>query len=109
MNPLPLGRTTITQNAREKLNPQEVLAALWVHSRGEFGDSSMLEAPENELPVPATSQVVSKHLSPSGQAFLISTKAEPLLTTVFLPFETDLSEAGLVEAWLLRSGCRSCG
>src|ERR1043166_4999322 len=78
-----IGQMLITTRAKGALHPQEVLAALWKHSRG-AGEGRFLS---------------SVHQSLSGRLFWIATEETRPRTAVSLPGETDLSGAGLVEDW----------
>ena len=94
-----LGRTTITEKAKSILRPQEVLAALWSHSK-----TDDLEVSNGNGAV-----YMSAHTSSTGAAFWIRTEPNHELTTVFLPQESDRSDAVPVDAWILSFTCPGCG
>ncbi len=103
-----LGQTLITVKARGLLHPQDVLAALYRHGHGNWEDCPKeIIAPETALQEKLP--VLSAHFNSRGQAFRIITNAARSLTTVFLAEETDLSEAGDINAWICGLGCPHCG
>jgi hypothetical protein len=109
IEPIKLGRTLITSRAKHALYPHEVLSALWNHAREEWGNSFHPADAETASPVKEDRRLVSNHLGLRGFSFWIATETLQPVTTVFLAGESDLSGAGLVEAWLCNLGCSNCG
>jgi len=102
-----LGQTLITSRAKQALHPQEVLSALWRHAHEPWGAKSQ-DAKVETRPI-GDCRLISNHVSSRGQAFQIATEREKNRTTVYLPDETELSQAGLVEDWVCNLGCPNCG
>jgi hypothetical protein len=106
--PIALGQILITVRARETLNAQEVLAALWRHAHEPWGKCFDPENGSREIPFLEDRRLLSNHSSSRGEGFRIATEGERG-TIVFLSTETDLSNVGLVDAWVLNLACPSCG
>src|ERR1044072_2621820 len=98
--PLPLGETVITTRAKEALNAQEVLSALWKHAHEPWGKCFDPEDEQSGVRVKEDRRLISNHLGSRGQPFRIATETENCLTTVCLSGKTDFSSAGLVDAWV---------
>jgi hypothetical protein len=104
-----LGQTFITAKAKHALHPQEVLASLYRHASGDWGRCSMEESAQNQIALAKRMPISSIYTISSGATFRVSTDGDRSATIVSLCHETDLSEAGLVDAWVFRSGCPTCG
>jgi hypothetical protein len=108
-SPMALGQVVITAKAREALNSQEVLSALWRHAHEPWGKCFNPDDEKNDTAVKEDRRLVSNHLSLQGQPFRIATKTEDRITTIFISGERDFSSVGLVDAWLSNLACPSCG
>jgi len=80
-----LGSTYITANARNVLNPTDVMIALQRHVRGDWGDVSREDAAENELSLTAGFRILSVYHDSNQVKFWIITEADRSVTTVLLP------------------------
>ena len=107
--PIPLGQILITERAKETLHPQEVLSALWRHAHEPWGKCFDPDNEKGAISFREERRLVSNHSGSHGQAFRIATEGEGSLTTVFLLGETELSHAGLVDAWVCNLACPNCG
>ena len=104
--PIALGQTLITLNARNALHPQEVLAALWRHANEPWGDSFFPE--QKEAPGTEVRRLVSSHLSSRSEPFKIATETERGVSTVYLAAEKDLSCGAAVQESVFCI-CQGCG
>jgi CheY-like chemotaxis protein len=80
----PLGRIEITAHALENLPPEDCLAALRRHSRGDWGN---LEAPdwqENQRALRVGGRLVARYHARNGMIFYIITAGDRRLTTILL-------------------------
>jgi hypothetical protein len=73
----PLGRTVITANAQNRLNPFDVLAGLARHSRGDWGEICKDDAQENELSLREGFRLLSAYEDRNKTKFWIITEARP--------------------------------
>lgn len=80
-----LGSTYITANARNVLNPANVVVALRRHASGDWGDVCAQDAEENELSLTAGFRILSVYHDSNQVKFWIITEADRSLTTVLLP------------------------
>ncbi len=80
-----LGQTVITANAQRVLNPVDVLAGLFRHARGDWGECSDADAKENELSLNGGFRILSAYSDRKGTKFWIITEADRTATTVLLP------------------------
>lgn len=81
----PLGQTVITQNARDRLQPEDVLFALKRHADGDWGDVSDEDRLENEFSLPKPLRLFSVYHDRTGKKFWIITEADRSVTTILLP------------------------
>jgi hypothetical protein len=81
----PLGRTVITQNARNTLHPEDIPAALARHAKGDWGDVDEADRKENELSLEKGFRLLSVYKDRGGTKFWIITEADRSATTVLLP------------------------
>jgi hypothetical protein len=81
----PLGQTVITPNALERLHPEDVLAALQRHARGDWGELSADDKRENELSLKEGFRLLSAYCDRNGTKFWIITEADRSVTTLLLP------------------------
>ena len=80
-----LGQTLITPNARDTLNPEDVLAALQRHAGCDWGDCSEEDAAENEFALDKYLRLFSVYHDRNGVKFWIITEADRQVTTILLP------------------------
>lgn len=84
-HPVPLGRTVITPAALATLNPDDVVASLARHARGDWGDISPEDRKENEYSVLRRLRLLSAYSDRNGTRFWVITEADRSATTVLLP------------------------
>ena len=81
----PLGRTVITSNALERLNPEDTYVGLQRHARGDWGDICPEDAGLNDLSLKDGSRLLSVYEDRNGTKFWVITEADRTATTVLLP------------------------
>lgn len=82
---LSLGRTVITSNAAQQLDPDDVYTALRRHEIGDWGEVCKEDRAENELALKDGFRLMSAYTSRNGVKFWIITEADRSTTTVLLP------------------------
>lgn len=82
-----LGHVSITVLVSCCLSPATVYAALWQHSRGDWGTLGDAEAEDNERALLNGEPVVSRYTAPAVGSFWITTEGDRSATRVTLPFE----------------------
>ena len=92
-----LGELRITPLASRRLKPQEVLRAIWNHSKTDDAEIS------NRPGV----RYFSGFLAASGDEFKVTTEPDHSRTIVFLTDE-DYSESFPLDSWILSFVCPSC-
>ncbi len=80
-----LGRTLITPNARDTVNPADIFAAIGRHASGDWGDVCDEDRQENEYSLPRYLRLFSVYHDRNGTKFWIITEADRSATTVLLP------------------------
>ncbi len=80
-----LGRTLITPNARDTLDPVDILTAIGRHSSGDWGDVCGEDREENEYSLSRYLRLFSVYHDRNGTKFWIITEADRSATTVLLP------------------------
>ena len=75
----------MTANARDVLNPADVMAALCRHASGDWGDVGREDLEENELSLRAGFRIFSVYHDSNNVKFWIITEADRSVTTVLLP------------------------
>jgi hypothetical protein len=80
-----LGRTTITPNARDSLNLEDVQSALERHQRGDWGDLEAEDRQVNDDALEHGGRLVSAYSDRHKVVFWIITESDRSLTTVLLP------------------------
>jgi hypothetical protein len=80
-----LGSTYMTANARDALNPADVMTALCRHGSGDWGDVGREDLEENELSLTAGFRIFSVYHDSNNVKFWIITEADRSVTTVLLP------------------------
>ena len=81
----PLGRTVITRNALDTLQPEDVSTALQRHARKDWGDLCPEDIAENELSLQQGFRLLSAYCDRQGTKFWIITEADRSVTTILLP------------------------
>jgi hypothetical protein len=81
----PLGQVVATAHAAHSIPPDEVLAALSRHVRGDWGNVSEEDRKENELSLRQGFRLLSVYHTQAGLKFWIITEADRSVTTVLLP------------------------
>ena len=80
-----LGQTVITRNAKERLNPADVLKALNRHRVGDWGNLSESDIEENHISLQEGFRLLSAYVDRHGAKFWIITEADRSVTTILLP------------------------
>lgn len=80
-----LGRTLITPQARDTLDPADILSAIGRHASGDWGDLCDEDRQENEFSLPRYLRLLSAYHDRNGTKFWIITEADRSATTVLLP------------------------
>jgi hypothetical protein len=80
-----LGRFTITDDARHKLDMEDVLIALRRHHNGDWGDLCAEDKAENETALQLGGRLFSLYHDRNGEKFWIITQPNRDATTVCLP------------------------
>ena len=83
----PLGALCSTPGALGSIPPDEMLAAVGRHSRGDWGDLCEEDRKENEFSLRRGFRLLSSYRSSTGVKFWIITEADRSVTTVLLPEE----------------------
>jgi len=81
----PLGHTSMTVAAAEKLSARDLVSALTRHASGDWGDVSDADREENELSLKHGYRLLSVYHTADGTKFWIITEADRMQTTVLLP------------------------
>ena len=81
----PLGRTVITANALDVLQPEDVQNALRRHTRRDWGEVPAEDARANDAAMLEGCRLLSAFRDRRGVKFWIITEAERSVTTVLLP------------------------
>lgn len=82
-----LGHTLITDAARARLHPEDVLQAIARHARGDWGELCPADVEENDLSLKEGFRLLSAYTDRRGTKFWIITEADRSATTVLLPEE----------------------
>ena len=80
-----LGRTVITRNALDTLDPDDVQAALTRHAHCDWGECCAEDAQENDLSLREGCRLLSVYHDRKGVKFWVITEADRSATTVLLP------------------------
>jgi len=80
-----LGQLVITVNAKDQLDPDDVLACLTRHSQGDWGDLSEEDRQENERSLNHGFRLLSVYNDRDGTKLWIITEADRSSTCVLLP------------------------
>ena len=80
----PLGRLTITANAKEQLRDEDVKKSLLRHIQGDWGDLEKEDQRANEQAVADGGRLVSAYHSIANVKFYIITEADRSFTTILL-------------------------
>jgi len=80
-----LGQLLITPTAQETLHPDDTLAALGRHARGDWGDCCPEDRQENEFSLPRRLRLFSVYHDRNDTKFWIITEADRSATTILLP------------------------
>lgn len=83
----PTGRLMAGRDAMHRLGMDEMLAALYRHAQGDWGEVSQAEQRNNDHAVQHGLRIISAYHSKQGQKFWIITEADRSATTVLLPEE----------------------
>jgi hypothetical protein len=81
-----LGQVVRTHGAAS-LNPQSVLAGLYLHSRGDWGDICAEDKAANDAALKEGGRILSSYTDGNGVKFWIITEADRSSTCVLLPSE----------------------
>ena len=82
---VPLGATYMTANAQRTLPPLSVIAAIYRHARGDWGEVCEEDRQSNEEALARGMRLLSVYRTPDGVKFWIITEADRSVTTVLLP------------------------
>lgn len=82
-----LGQTVATTGVATKLSPDEILASLARHQRGDWGELDDDDRNANERALLEEGRLVSRYRSVDGTPFYVITEWNRSLTTVLLPEE----------------------
>ena len=80
-----LGRMVITPNALDRLNPEDVRAAVARHASCDWGDCCPEDAAENEFALDRYLRLFSVYHDRDETRFWIITEADRQVTTILLP------------------------
>jgi hypothetical protein len=80
-----LGRTVITRNALDTLDPDDVQASLTRHARCDWGECCAEDAQENEFSLREGCRLLSVYHDRNEKKFWVITEADRSATTVLLP------------------------
>lgn len=80
-----LGRTVITRNAAETIDPDDVSAALMRHTAKDWGDLCAEDWESNDRAVRGGGRILSAYKDRNGVKFWIITDAGHEVTTILLP------------------------
>lgn len=80
-----LGRMVITPNALDRLNPEDVRAAVARHASCDWGDCCPEDAAENEYALDRYLRLFSVYRDREETRFWIITEAGRQVTTILLP------------------------
>ena len=80
-----LGRMVITPNALDRLNPEDVRAAVARHASCDWGDCCPEDTAENEFALDRFLRLFSVYHDRDGTKFWVITEAGRSRTTVLLP------------------------
>ena len=83
----PLGFTVICREAKETLDPEDVLKSLARHAACDWGDCCKADAVRNDLSLRNGCRLLSAYRDRNGVKFWIITEADRSATTVLLPSE----------------------
>ena len=81
----PLGRLIQTSRALATLSPEDVLAALRRHAKGDWGELDPEDWKANEQALLDGTRLLSVYRSHQGQRFYVITELDHSATTVLLP------------------------
>jgi hypothetical protein len=82
---LSLGKIVITPNARDHLQPEDVLVALSRHVSGDWGDLDDHDRAVNDFALENFERILSAYSDRTGTTFWIITEADRSVTTILLP------------------------
>lgn len=80
-----LGQVVATPNAVDRLNSEDVAAAIVRHATGDWGELDEHDRLENELALKQGFRLFSAYRDRNGTKFWIITEADRSATTVLLP------------------------
>lgn len=80
-----LGQVVITPNARDRLNPLDVITAISRHVQGDWGDLCEQDRQENEYSLDHDLRLVSVYEDQNHVKFWIITEADRSSTCILLP------------------------
>ena len=83
----PLGRTVATANAVASVPADEMIAALFRHATGDWGDICEEDRGQNELALKEGFRLFSVYCTKAGVKFWIITEHDRSVTTVLLPLD----------------------
>ncbi|MCE9608835.1 MAG: hypothetical protein K8R23_01275 [Chthoniobacter sp.] len=81
------GQLVATPGALEKVQPEEMQAALARHLRGDWGEIGKDDRRENDLSLEKGFRLVSVYRTAAGLKFWIITEHDRSVTTILLPDE----------------------
>lgn len=84
---VPLGRVLATPGVLLAVPPDELLAALDRHARGDWGDIDDDDREQNERGLVAGCRVLSVYKTTAGVVFWVITEADRASTTALMPEE----------------------
>lgn len=82
---LTLGRTVITPNALDRVQPADIPSALARHAAGDWGEVGPEDWAANDLSVEDGRRILSAYRDALGVKFWVITEADRSVTTILLP------------------------
>ena len=84
---LPLGQLVMTPGVQAEVPPDEYMAALQRHARGDWGNVSSGDKKLNDEALKEGTRILSSYEGRSNVKFWIITEADRSVTTILLPEE----------------------
>lgn len=82
-----LGAVCVTGGAEQALAPEDIIAAITRHARGDWGDIDDDDWNENETSLQNGHRLLSNYFAKNGTRFWVITESDRSVTTVLLPEE----------------------
>jgi hypothetical protein len=81
----PLGKLVATPNALGHITHDDIMAALWRHLAGDWGDLCAEDQLLNDRAAVEGARILSAYRAANGTTFWVITEADRSATTVLLP------------------------